>query len=456
MKSLRILLILIIVVAAVGFTQHSAKAGSFTYTSSINLQNLENTEADITIYFYNQDGSENITPVEDTIDPLGSKVYFPIPANTGFNGSVVIESSTQVASVSNIHGNNFAANAAYVSSDQDQVSTKVLVPTLMKGNSGYNSWFNVQNAGTGDATIKITFSDGTSITPANPIAMGAAMTFDQATDGLAHPKVFSAVVESTNSQELAVTVVVESTKIMMAYNGFSTTSKFPVMPLVNANNAGYQTGVQIQNAGDAPTEVTVSYTPSLAGTACTETQTIANGQSNTFALYPFAGAPLSGMTTTCIGGARFIGSAKVTTNSTNQDLVAQVNQFKGTLNGEAYDGFDPTEATSDVVLPLIMNANSGYWTSINLMNVGNTSATVTCTFTPYGSVALPTLSTTLDPDEGISWLQNAPDEFGTTKYIGSATCTAPGTEIVAIVNELGASTTADQLLVYEGINISLP
>jgi hypothetical protein len=133
-----------------------------------------------------------------------------------------------------------------------------------------------------------------------------------------------------------------------------------------------------------------------------------------------------------------------------------VNQFKGTLNGEAYDGFDPTEATSDVVLPLIMNANSGYWTSINLMNVGNTSATVTCTFTPYGSVALPTLSTTLDPDEGISWLQNAPDEFGTTKYIGSASCTAPGTEIVAIVNELGASTTADQLLVYEGINISLP
>ncbi len=454
MKSLRLLLILIIVVAAVGFTQNSARAGAFTYTSSINLQNLENADANITLHFYNQDGTENITPVQDTIGPLASKVYFPIPANTGFNGSVVIESSTQVASVSNISGNNYAANAAYVSSNQG--FTKVLVPTLMKGNSGYNSWFNVQNAGTGDATISITFSDGTSITPASSIALGAAKTFDQATDGLAHPKVFSAIVESTNAQPLAVTVVVESTKIMTAYNGFGTTSKTPVIPLVNANNAGYQTGVQIQNSGTLPTDVTVTYTPSLAGTACTETQTIPNGQSKTFALYPFAGTPLPGMTTNCAGGVRFVGSAKVTTNSANQDLVAQINQFKGTLNGEAYDGFDPASATSNVVLPLIMNANSGYWTSINLMNVGAASATVTCTFTPYGAVTLPTLSTTLDPDEGISWLQNAGNQFGTTKYIGSATCTAPGTEIVAIVNELGASTTADQLLVYEGINVSVP
>jgi hypothetical protein len=99
-----------------------------------------------------------------------------------------------------------------------------------------------------------------------------------------------------------------------------------------------------------------------------------------------------------------------------------------------------------------MNANSGYWTSINLMNVGGSTATVTCTFTPYGAVPLPTLTKTLAPDEGISWLQAAGDEFGATKYIGSATCIAPGTQIVAIVNELGASTTADQLLVYEGIN----
>jgi len=449
MKSLRFMLILFLVVAGLGISHSPAKAGAFTYTSSINVQNLENATATITLHFYNQDGTENVTPVEDTIGPLGSKVYFPIPANTGFNGSVVIESTTQIASVSNIHGNNYAANASYVSSSQGY--TKILIPLLMKGNSGYNTWFNVQNAGNGDAFVKVTYSDGTSVTPASPIKLGAAMTFDQAAEA-SHPKVFSAIVESTNGQLLAATVVEESTKIMFAYNGFGTTANNPVMPLVNSNNAGYQTGIQIQNSGTLSTDVVVTYKPSLFGSTCTETQTIPAGQSKTYALYPFAGVPLPGMTTTCVGGTKFVGSAKVTTNSASQPLVAEVNQFKGTLNGGAYDGFDPTTASANVVLPLIMNANSGYWTSINLMNVGGATATVTCTFTAYGSVPLPTLTKTLAPDEGISFLQAAGDEFGATKYIGSATCSAPGTQIVAIVNELGASTVADQLLVYEGIN----
>ncbi|MFZ0531642.1 MAG: hypothetical protein WAM09_00555 [Anaerolineales bacterium] len=449
MKSIRFLLILIIVVAGLGISQHPARAGAFTYTSSINVQNLENLTASITIHFYNQDGTENITPVLDTIGALGSKVYFPIPANTGFNGSVVIESTAQIASVSNIHGNNFAANASYVSTSTG--STTVLVPLLMKGNSGYNTWFNVQNtSSTTDANVLVTYSDGTSAS--GTIKPGAAKTFDQATETHT-PKVFSAIVQSTNSQPLAATVIEESTKIMFAYNGFGTTANNPVMPLINANNSGYATGVQIQNSGGSSTDVIVSYTPSLFGTACTETQTIPAGQSKTFALYSFAGVPLAGMTTTCAGGVRFVGSAKVTTNSASQPLVAEVNQFKGTLNGGAYDGFDATTATGNVVLPLIMNANSGYWTSINLMNVGASSGTATCTFTPYGAVPLPTLTKTLAPGEGISWLQAAGDEFGSTKYIGSATCSAPGTQIVAIVNELGASSSADQLLVYEGINM---
>ena len=175
MKSLRLLLVLAFVFVGLGFSHNVAQAGAFTYTSSINLQNLENTTASITIHFYNQDGTENVSPVTDTIGPLGSKVYFPIPASTGFNGSVVIESSTQIGSVSNIHGNNFAANASYVGSNTG--STTVLIPLLMKGNSGYNTWFNVQNTGSADANVQVAYSDGTSAT--GTIKPGAAKTFDQ-------------------------------------------------------------------------------------------------------------------------------------------------------------------------------------------------------------------------------------------------------------------------------------
>jgi len=448
MKYVRFLLIFAIVLAALGLYQQPAKAGAFTYTSSINLQNLSNSVAHITVHFYLQDGTEDpLSPVVTTIDALGSKVFFPIPTSAGFSGSVVIESDVQIASISNILGNSGVAAASYVGSSNG--GSPVLLPLLMKGNSGYNTWFNVQNAGGGDATVTVTYSDG--VTASGTIKPGASKTFDQTLE--AHTvKVFSAKVES--NQPIAATVIEENTGIMFAYSGFISTSTNPVIPLVNANNAGYVTGISIQNSGGVDTSVTVSYTPSGpgAGTACTETQTIPDGESKVFALLAFAGAP--GTTTNCVANAKFVGSGKVTANSTGQPLTAIVNQLKIGVNGEAYGAFDASVATGTVVLPLIMNANGGYWTSINLMNVGAAETTVTCTFTPFPGVTLPVPVRTLAPNAGVSLLQAAGDEFGpTTKYVGSATCTAPGGQIIAVVNEVGPSSTADQLLVYEGFNI---
>jgi hypothetical protein len=229
---------------------------------------------------------------------------------------------------------------------------------------------------------------------------------------------------------------------MFAYNGFRTeeASTNPVMPLINANNVGYITGVQIQNLGASSTQVTVSYTPAGAGTACTETQTIAGNKSATFALAAFN----NGANSTCAAGARFVGSAQVTTNSTSQPLAAIVNQLKGSINGEAYGGFDPDLATSKVVMPLIMDRNSGYFTGFNVMNVGS-SAAVSCTFTDSAV----TVSDTLGTGEALNDIQN--NKLG-SGYVGSATCTAAsGGQIVAVVNEVGPSGSADQLLVYEGI-----
>jgi hypothetical protein len=443
MKYLRLFLVLSFLIAGVGFVAQPAKAGAFTYTSSINLQNLSDQVGNLTIHYYLQNGDEDPnSPIDDTITALGSKVYFPIDATEGFNGSVVIESDVQIASISNILGDGGLAAAAYVGSSSG--GSPVLLPLLMHGNSGYNTWFNIQNAGDADADVTVDYSDGMSVDAT--IAPGASQTFDQGVE--AHTvKVFSAIV--TSDQPVAATVVEENASVMFAYSGFTSGSTNPVMPLVNEYNAGYRTGITILNSGEAATEVTVDYTPSGAGTACYETQTIPAGESKTFAYTAFYGD--AGLDTDCVPQTKFVGSGAVTANSTSQPLTAIVNQLKGSQNGEAYNAFDISTATDTVVLPLTMNNNGGYWTSINLMNVDESAVTVTCTFTAYGSVVLPEPSTTLDPNEGVSFLQNAPAEFGTTKYVGSATCTADGL-IIAIVNEVGPSSTADQLLVYEGFN----
>jgi hypothetical protein len=436
MKAFRALLVLALAIGILG-SASGASAGAFTYTSGFQVQNLEAATANITVTFYNQDGTQAAS-VSDTVAASGSKTYFPLnQVNDGFNGSVVISSDKQVAAIGNVLGDGGNAAASYSAATAG--ATTVQIPLLMKDNSGFNTWFNVQNTGALDASVNVAYSDGT--TASATIKPGAAHTFDQATE--THSvKVFSA--EVTSDQPVAATVIEESSSIMFAYSGFTGGSTNPVLPLINANNAGYVTGVQIQNAGASSTDVTLTYT-GTDGSSCTETQTIASKQSGTFALQAFAGVAVPGMSTTCTGGQKLVGSAQVTTNSASMPLVAIVNQL-GASNGEAYNAFDPASATAKVVMPLIMDRNGGYFTGFNVMNVGTTATTVSCTFTG----ASYTVGGTLDPGKALNDLQANKIADG---YVGSATCTAgSGGTILAVVNELGASSSLDQLLVYEGVN----
>jgi len=431
-RSITILFTLLLVLVAFSV----ASAGKFAYLSGIQVQNLSSSAANVQLTYYNQDGSTDPgSPVSSTIPANGSVTFFPVGAAVGFNGSVVISADQPVAAISNILGDLGAAAASYVGASAG--STEVSLPLLFKNNSGFDTWFNVQNTGTAAASVTATYSDGETATAT--ILPGASHTFDQATETHAGA-VFSGVV--TSDQPVAVAVIQESADIMFAYTGFTSGTPNPVMPLINANNSGYVTGVQIQNTGATATDVTVSYT-AVTGTDCTETKTIPANSSTTFALFAFSGTVAG---EDCANApTTFIGSAQVTGNTAGNDLVAIVNQL-GAANGEAYGSFDASTATDTVVMPLIMDGNGGYFTGFNVQNVGAAETTVTCTYT--GSTHTDT--DTLAPGEAMNALQLGALVDG---YVGSATCTASASgSIIGVVNELGSSATADQLLVYEAIN----
>lgn len=425
------------IVLSFGSSEVSSQ-GMFVYTSGIQIQNLDPADATIVLSFYKQDGTVD-TNITDTVRAFGSKTYFPLSVSPGFNGSAIVSSDKRIAAVINVVDASFRAGASYVALTEG--ANTVYLPLLMKGNSGFNTWFNVQNVGTSDATVNIYYSDGTSVGPVT-IKPGAAKTFYQSQENHTR-KVFSGRIES--NQPVVAVIIEEDSKVMFAYNGFVSGSPYPVMPLVNSNNSGYITGIQIQNMGSLTTTVKVSYTPSAAGTACEETQSIPPQDSKTFALYAFAGVPLPGMSTNCVGGQRFIGSARVTLNSENQPLAVVVNQLKPGVNGEAYGGFDPDRALSKVVMPLIMDRNSGYFTGFNVMNAGDVPTPVLCTFTNTTYQ----VSGTLNPGQALTDIQYG--KIG-DRYVGSGTCvaSASGAKIVAVVNELRQSSN-DELLVYEGI-----
>jgi hypothetical protein len=165
-----------------------------------------------------------------------------------------------------------------------------------------------------------------------------------------------------------------------------------------------------------------------------------------FALAAFA----NGLNSTCTPLARFVGSAKVTTNSNSQPLTVIVNQYVPGKNGSAYSGTNPATATAKVIFPLIMDRNSSFYTGFNLQNVGTLATNVTCTFTNSGYTIGPE---NLPAGQALNRLQYGAIANG---YVGSATCTASGgdAKIIGVVNEDRLGYTTDLLMTYEGVNVT--
>lgn len=445
MKKLSILLILALVTSV--FVAPAA-AQSITYTSGFQVQNLGESTATIMLQYYNQDGSQPIADVADTIPAGSNKTYFPIHAPDGFNGSVVVLADQPVVAITNTLGNStqYAASTEGFSGG----ATSVKLPLIMRGNSGYYTWFNVQNTGTADAQVYVEYlpSSAGNADSEGPVTIkpGASHTFDQHDRTTLGDKfVGSAVVSSDQPVVATVMQVGEKYKSMLGYAGFTAGSDTVSLPLIMANNSGFYTGFQVQNIGTIDTEITVSYGANIGGSFAPvdEYATLAPNEMATF-------LQSAGQFAT----PKYVGSATITSNN-GQPIVAIVNQVKmtGVALGTAYNGFDPAAATERVSAPLIMANNSGYFTGIQVMNVGEYDTNITVTYGPNtaGTLAPPQEFATVSPGDTFNSIQNA--GIWTSKYVGSLTVQAdPGGKIVMIVNEIWPAAPGDQFLTYDGFN----
>jgi hypothetical protein len=321
----------------------------------------------------------------------------------------------------------------------------------MKNNGGFYTWFNVQNAGSADASVTVQYVPGSSgsayTAPAVTVKPGAAATFSQRDLAALGTKFVGSAVVSSNQPIVATVMQVgESTsKVLMGYNGFTAGSTTASMPLIMANNAGYFTGYQVQNVGTASATVTIKYGKNIAGSFAPtdDTVTLAPNASATFIQ---AGGKW--------GTNKFVGSATITSA---QPVVAIVNQVKatGTAVGTAYDAFDPGNATNKVSAPLIMANNSNYFTGFQVMNVGTAATTITVDYGTNlaGTYNPPNETATIQPGNSYNSIQNG-GAWGTNRYVGSVTVTASGgsDKIVMIVNQIWPAAPGDQFMTYNGFN----
>lgn len=418
------------------------------YKTGVVLQNLSSTsQTSYFIAYARQSNGYVKSAYRSTVPPLASSLVYPlIDAESGFDGSTIVEASQPVAMTVGVVGNNGNSAAAYTALKNG--NNTVIVPLLMKGNYGYNTWMRVQNLGTSSTNVNISYSDQTSNSFGNLMPGGAA-TFYQAQEY--HPvSVFGATV--SGSQPLGVAVIEDDASTMFAYTGFNSGSTYPVMPLINSNNYGFITGVQISNNSASATYVIVTYTPSTAGTTCYEGQWIQPGGSNTFALNVFSYPPGSNISTTCQLGFTFVGSARVTQNTASAPLAVIVNQLNTSDGkGEAYGAFNPFQATNIVNMPLISDraaifGGSSYSSGFSVMNVGGNASQVDCSFTSSGY----TTGAYLQPGQTLINTQNG---HMTPNYVGAARCISQSAPIIGIVNSLGDnSPLKDNFMVYEAVN----
>jgi hypothetical protein len=422
-------------------------AQSITWTSGFQVQNLGGSAANIVIKYYNQDGTQPIADVSDSVAAMGSKTYFPIHTADGFNGSVVVEGDQPIVAIANTLGNSpqYAASTESFAAGANTIG----LPLIMRNNNGYYTWFNVQNADSSDVSVSVEYvpGDAGSAHTEGPVTIkpGASHTFDQHDmTALGTTFVGSAVVTSNGPVVATVMQVGETYKNMMGYNGFTGGSTEVSLPLVMANNSGFFSGIQVQNVGTAATEVTISYGSNLAGTfaPADDSATLGANESQTF-------LQAGGQWT-----ETYVGSATITTDG--QPVVAIVNQvLLGTTSlGTAYNGFNPTGATSKVSAPLIMANNSGYYTGVQVMNVGAASTDITVTYGPNlaGSYAPPPETKTLASGDSYTSIQNAGAWTGNT-YVGSLSVEASGGgSIVLIANQIWPAAPGDQFMTYSGFN----
>jgi hypothetical protein len=456
-----------------------------TYSSGYQVQNLNaSAAAAITITYYPQTGDP--VEVQDTIPAGGSVTYasiaihLPDATYPSFNGSVVVSSDQPVAAIANTLGNPSTLEFAAATGGFSAGATSVSLPLIMCGNYGFDTWFNIQNAGAADATVTINYVPGVAGSAASDsatIGVGRAVTFDQAagsstascthaSQNLGDRFVGSATI--TSDQPVVATVMqlnASTFPVLMGYNGFTGGATSVSAPLVMANNAGFYTGIQVQNTGSAETTVTVAYAANTVGTTKPADDVFALGAGASATLIQAGAPPANGSTVNDYSTlGRYVGAATI---SANQPLVAIVNQTHPGAGlphalGTAYEGFAADGATAKVSVPLVMaynpNASVNFYTGIQVQNVDTAAVDVTITFGPNSaSGGTPgDITFSLQPGASATYIQQATDLAGndwTTigPYVGSAAITANG-KIVAIVNEASFAFAGDQFYTFDAFN----
>ncbi|WP_152541209.1 hypothetical protein [Kallotenue papyrolyticum] len=420
-----IALTLTLVLSAAAFTSKRVNAQGQNNTaapgiwqSSINIQNPNSTIANVSIKFYDANGTLVRTHGPTQIAADGALSIF-VPAQvTGLNAgqySAVVESDVPVKASVNTASTNSTVQPwtafGYEGADSTQAGTTLYFPGLYKNYYNFFSEIVIQNAGSTATTVTATFYDqrtGSQI--GSPINLGqigpnASKTFPMQSlaqlpsgnqNGL-----FGAIVTSSGGVPIVGianiwrTAPVNGTSSYNAVTGGSTTL---YVPALYRNYYGFGSALTIQAVG-GPAQGTITYS-----NGATETFSLAENASKEF--YQPANADLPS------GNTDGVFSARVTATSGQIVGLVSLSVPEGRRGGTPVGDFAsynvPAQASSTVNIPNLMSDFYGYFSAVTVQNTGSQATNVTITYAngqsrtfnnvpPNGTVNIIHLDNTGDP-----------------------------------------------------------
>jgi len=385
MKTLKAL-ILVVALLAVVVPAASAQLGDCD-RSSFSIQNLGTSTATVTVYFYDEAGTEyqpadlgGGQPNPFTLAPGAQyQVYVPgIPSLADGRYSVVIESTEPVAVIANMigytgncgPGNWPGFNGSY--NGFDAGAGTYYMPSIVYAYSNWNSLISIQNVNATTADIQITIMDPRGnpdvVESWTAVPAFASVHLDLETEGAVLGVVAglngSAIVESS----LPVAVTDNQTAygggngLTQTYNGFAggaTTFFAPALYNMFPAANGWRSSINVQNVGAGTTNVSISFSDGGADMACSNNP-LGPGESC-----------LLTMVSRADGGNEFSGVI----SSDAEPIVAIVNASNGNKKeAQTYSAIADGSGAATVSFPLVMKffpgPTGGWDTNFLVQNIG--------------------------------------------------------------------------------------
>lgn len=259
---------------------------AFGSTTTVGVQNIEATETTARLRFYAA-GNPVAAATRDVAIPAQSSFIFT-PAdisglNPGFSGSLVITTDETgggyvVAAAEETFD---AGRAAYAFEGVAQGANTIYMPSMQcqYRPEQQTSYYAIQNAGTGDATVSITFYNTAGVTigtmPATVVPEGGKLSANPCAAGLAPGSFGSAVIESAGAEIIAIGKIVANNGLRTAFVGQSVGSTSLAAPYVRwaaDPTTDFRSYIAVMNVGSGDaTNITATYYDGTGAVVATHT-----------------------------------------------------------------------------------------------------------------------------------------------------------------------------------------